>query len=310
MTVDLSVITSTRNRASVLGRCLEALTAQTLDPERYEILVADDASTDETRAVIAAAQRKAGCAIRAITLPQRSGVAGSRNRAIPAARGEVIVFVDDDSLAPPAFLAAHLDAHTAHADGIVCRGPVIVTRSLDRPFGARGGLLDISTAYFDTDNGSVRRDVLMRVGLFDEQFFPYGWEGLDLGLRLRTLGLRRVYRRDAALYHYQPEVSPGSLETMLTKEEERARTARLFYAKHPTFEARLAVQMTPFHLWLNAAQRGFGLVHAGNVEAWFARARRWGVPGLGRVLLNGVLNERYLSRLRSRAAVPQRANGD
>jgi GT2 family glycosyltransferase len=237
-------------------------------------------------------------------------VAGSRNRAIPAARGEVIVFVDDDSLAPPGFLTAHLQAHTAHTNGIICRGPVIVTRSLDRPFGGRASLLDMSTAYFDTDNGSVRRDVLLRVGLFDEQFFPYGWEGLDLGFRLRVLGLRRVFRRDAALYHYQPEVSPRNLESMLAKEEERARTARLFYAKHPTFEARLAVQLTPFHLWLNTAQRAFGLVNTGNVETWFARAHRWAVPGLGRLLLRGVLNERYLARLWAEPGVPQRAHGD
>lgn len=310
MTIALSVITSTRNRAPVLRRCLEALAGQSLDPARYEVLVADDASTDETPAVIEEAQRRARCPLRAFRLPQRSGVAGSRNRAIPAARGDVIVFVDDDSLASPGFLAAHLKAHTTHPHAIICRGPVIVTRSLDRPFGGRASLLDISTAYFDTDNGSVGREVLLRVGLFDEQFFPYGWEGLDLGFRLRELGLRRVYRRDAALYHYQPEVSPKNLEAMLAKEEERAWTARLFYAKHPTFEARLAVQLTPFHRWLNAGQRAFGLVHAGNIEAWFARTHRWGVPGAGRLLLRGVLNERYLARLRSEPGVPQRAHGD
>lgn len=310
MTTALSVITSTRNRAPVLRHCLSALAAQSLDPARYEVLVADDASTDETPAIIEEAQRRAQCAIRAFRLPQRSGVAGSRNRAIPAARGDVIVFVDDDSLAPPGFLNAHLKAHTINANGIICRGPVIVTRSLDQPFEARASLLDMSTAYFDTDNGSVRREVLLRIGLFDEQFYPYGWEGLDLGFRLRELGLRRVYRRDAALYHYQPEVSPRNLASMLTKEDERARTARLFYAKHPTFEARLAVQLTPFHRWLNTAQRAFGLVHAGNIEAWFARTHRWGLPGIGRLLLRGVLNERYLSRLGSESGVPQSAHGD
>jgi glycosyltransferase involved in cell wall biosynthesis len=311
MTLALSVVTSTRNRAQVLRRCLEALATQSLDPARYEVIVADDASSDNTPAVIDAAQRQARVAIRPLRLPQRSGVAGSRNRAIPAARGEIIVFVDDDSLAPPGFLDAHLKAHAAPStNGIICRGPVIATRSLDSPFEGRASLLDISTAYFDTDNGSVRRDLLLRAGLFDEQFFPYGWEGLDLGVRLRELGLRRVFRRDAALYHYQPELSPANLEAMLTKEDERARTARLFYAKHPTFEARLAVQLTLFHLGLNAAQRAFGLVHAGNVEAWFARTRRWGVPGAGRLLLRGVLNERYLARLWAEAGVPQRVHGD
>ncbi|HXX40080.1 MAG TPA: glycosyltransferase [bacterium] len=297
MTVAVSVITATRNRAHVLARCLEALDGQTLDPSRYEVLVADDASTDGTPAVVETAQARARCAIRFSRLDRRSGVPAARNAAILAARGEIVVFVDDDSLAPPGFLAAHLDAHTAHRDAIVCRGPVIVTQSLDRPFDVRGGVLDISTAYFDTDNGSVRREDLLRAGLFDEAFSPYGWEGLDLGFRLRSLGLRRVFRRDAALYHYRPEVSPGTLDAMLVKEEERARTARVFYAKHPTLEARFAVQLTPLHLLLNLLQRGFGLVHARNVESLVERTRRWGIPAVGRVLLSGVLNERYLAEL-------------
>jgi glycosyltransferase involved in cell wall biosynthesis len=305
MTIELSVVTATRNRAPVLRHALDALCAQSVDPARYELVVVDDGSGDETPTVLEQARRTARCEIRVVRLGARRGVAAARNRGIREARGEIIVFVDDDALAPPGFLAAHLDAHTTNtsAPGIVCRGPVIAARSLDRPFEARGGLLDVSTAYFDTDNGSARRSHLLDAGLFDETLFPYGWEGLDLGIRLRRMGLRRVFRRDAPLYHYQA-ASDGHLTALLAKEEERARTARLFYAKHPTLEARFAVQLTPLHLWLNALQRGFGLVRAENVEAWIERARRWRLPGLGRVLLSGVLNERYLSCLWSRAGAP------
>lgn len=310
MTTKLSIVTATRNRAPLLRRCLAALCAQSLDPSRYELVVVDDGSADDTQAALGEARRTARCEIRGIHLHGRRGAPGARNVGIREARGEIIVFVDDDALAPPGFLAAHLDAHTTHDRPIVCRGPVIATRSLDRPFEARGGLLDISTAYFDTDNGSVRRDRLLDAGLFDEAFSPYGWEGLDLGVRLREMGLRRVFRRDAPLYHYQPEALDGRLDALLAKEEERARTAGRFYAKHRTLEARFAVQLTPLHLWLNAVQRGFGLVRAENVEAWIARARRWHLPGLGRVLLSGVLNERYLACLWSRADALERAHGD
>jgi len=304
----ISVITATRNRARVLARCLAALAAQSLDPAQYEVVVADDASTDDTPAVVEAARRSARGTVRAHRMPQRSGVPAARNAAIGDARGALIVFVDDDSLAPAQFLAAHLDAHRARPEGIVCRGPVIVTHDLDRPFDVRGGVLDISTAYFDTDNGSVSRADLLRAGLFDETFFPYGWEGLDLGFRLRRLGLRRVFRRDATLYHYRPEISPGTLGEMLAKEEERARTARIFYAKHPTLEARFAVQLTPLHLFLNTVQRGFGLVRADNVEALVEQTRRRGIPALGRVLLSGILNERYLARLRAGPDAAARAS--
>jgi len=305
MSLDISVITPTRNRAEMLARCLHCLSSQTLAPGRYEVVVVDDASTDETCAVLEDAARTARCAVRAFHLNKRRGVPGARNHAITEARGNVLVFVDSDNLAAPSFLEAHLAIHEAH-ERAVGRGPVIQTRSLDEPFAARGGLLDVSTAFFDTDNASVRREHLAKAGPFDETFYPYGWEGLDLGFRLRALGLRRVFRREAALYHYQEPVSPGSLTGLLTKEDERARTAWLFYAKHPTLEARLALQFTPFHLSLNAVQRVFGLVHLGNVEAWVLRAERAGLPGLGRLLLSGVLNARYLSQLYASAETPRR----
>lgn len=310
MTVELSVITPTRNRAPVLARCLQALAAQSLDPERYEVLVIDDASTDETRQVVEAASRRMPCAFRTFWLESRSGVSAARNRALREARGEVVVFVDSDSLAPPGFLAAHLDAHRSHGGGVVCRGPVVQTGSLDHPFRARGGILDVSTAYFDTDNASVRREDLIRAGMFDETLSPYGWEGLDLGFRLRSLGLRRVFRRDAVLYHYQPPLTPEALDLLLAKEEERARTAWRFYAKHPTLEARLAIQLTPIHRWLNTLQRLGGLVHAGNVHRWAERAERWGMPGLARVFLSGVLNERYLASLEAGRRSVASVHGD
>jgi glycosyltransferase involved in cell wall biosynthesis len=286
----------------MLARCLRYLADQTLAPDRYEVLVVDDASTDETRAVLEAAVRTARCTIKPFLLDRRAGVPGARNHAIKEARGDVIVFVDSDNFAAPSFLRAHLAMHEAdrHAVG---RGPVIQTRSLDDPFAARGSVLDLSTAYFDTDNASLRREHLLSVGLFDESFYPYGWEGLDLGFRLRALGLRRAYRRGAVLYHYQEPVSRGSLTGLLAKEEERARTAWRFYAKHPTVEARLALQFTPFHMALNVVQRLFGLVHPGNVDGWIDRAERSGLPGLGRLLLSGVLNARYLAHLHANAGL-------
>jgi glycosyltransferase involved in cell wall biosynthesis len=305
MSLTASVITPTRNQAAVLARCLQYLSDQSLAADRYEVLVVDDASTDDTRTVIGQAVRASRCPVRPFWLRERTGVPGARNHAIQQAHGDVVVFVDSDNMAAPSFLEAHLAIHEANP-AAVGRGPVILTRSLEQPFAARAGILDLSTAYFDTDNASVRREHLLKVGLFDEIFYPYGWEGLDLGFRLRAIGLRRVYRRDAALYHYHEDVSPGSLASLLTKEAERARTAWLFYEKHPTLEARLALQFTPFHLALNTVQRLFGLVRPASVEAWVQRADRAGMPGLGRLLLSGVLNAHYLAHLHANGRMRSR----
>lgn len=302
MTIEASVVTPTRDCAPVLARCLGALAKQSLDPSRYEVVVVDDGSTDGTPAVVEAARRSASCEIRMFRLPQRSGIPAARNLAVREARGDLIVFVDSDEFAPPTFLATHLDCHSRGGRNIICRGPVVVTRSLDRPFDTRYGLLDLSTAYFDTDNSSVRREHLFRAGLFDETFSPYGWEGLDLGFRLRAMGLRRAFRRDAPVYHYRPEISLDALPALLAKEEERAWTALRFVEKNRSLEARLAVSLTPVHRWMNAFQRGFGAFHADNAVTWVTRLERWGFPGLGRILLAGVLRSRYFDCLRSGGA--------
>lgn len=299
MTIEISVVTPTRNRALILAQCLAALARQSLEPARYEILVVDDGSTDGTPEVVDAAKRAAPCEIRAFRLAQRAGIPAARNLAIREARGALIAFVDSDEFAPPRFLASHLECHRRHGPNVICRGPVTVTPSLHRPFDTRGGIFDLSTSYFDTDNASVRREHLLLAGLFDESLYPYGWEGLDLGFRLRALGLRRIYRRDAAIYHYRPEISADALPELLAKEEERAVTALSFMAKNPAPEARLATCLTPIHRGLNAVQRGFGAIHAGNVMTWVDRARRWGFPGLARVLLGGVLRGHYFDHCRA-----------
>jgi glycosyltransferase involved in cell wall biosynthesis len=302
MTVEVSVTTPTRDNAPALARCLAALATQSLDPARYEVVVVDDGSTDDTPAVVETAQRRARCAIRLFRLPGRTGIPAARNLAVREARGDLIAFVDSDEFAPPTFLAAHLDCHCRHGRTIICRGPVIVTHSLQQPFGTRGGLLDLSTAYFDTDNASVRREHLLRAGLFDESFSPYGWEGLDLGFRLRGLGLRRVFSREATIYHYRPDLSVDTLPALLAKEEERAATALRFLAKNPTLEARLAICHTPIHRMMNAVQRGVGAFHSGNAVAWIARLRRWGLAGPARVILAGVLREHYFACIQASEA--------
>ena len=293
--IELTVTVITRNRAPVLCHCLRRLAHQSLDPSRYEIVVVDDGSTDDTTAVIAAAQREARCAIRAFRFAEHRGLSAVRNRSIREARGEVIVFVDSDGLVLPSFLSVHLEAHQGSRDGI-CRGPIIAVDSLDRPFAARWSLLDLNTSYFDTSNASVRREHLVAAGLFDEDLVD--WEGLEMGLRLRRLGLRRVYRGNAPLYHYQPSATAESLDGALRIQAGRASSAKRFLAQHPTLEVRLMTSQTPLHRWLNVLLRGFGTVHAGNLAAWVERCGRWRVPALGRVFSGAVVTQRYLSHLR------------
>ena len=78
----ISVIVPAYNAARTLGACLEALERQTVPRERYEIIVVDDGSADDTPQV---ANRYPG--VKVLTLPQNEGAAAARNACIAAAQG-------------------------------------------------------------------------------------------------------------------------------------------------------------------------------------------------------------------------------
>src|SRR5689334_10888013 len=88
----LTVIIPTFNRASTLRKCLAALARQTCGADLYEVIVADDGSTDDTRAVA----EEAG--VRCLHQPN-SGANAARNRAIAESRGEILLFINDDIIA-------------------------------------------------------------------------------------------------------------------------------------------------------------------------------------------------------------------
>src|SRR3954466_3165587 len=98
---EISVVVPTRNRAGRLRALLESLAAQ----PAHEVVVVDNASRDDTQAVVT----KAG--VRRIRLPEPMGPAVARNRGWREARGDLIVFTDDDVVARPGWLAAIADAH-------------------------------------------------------------------------------------------------------------------------------------------------------------------------------------------------------
>jgi len=118
--MDLSVIIITRNEAFRLQLCLAAVTtacarsARSLGA-RVEVLVVDDASTDETRNILAAADSTLN--IRVVCNTECLGRSASRNRGAIEAQGRILLFLDGDTLVSPDALSAHLRFHE-HANGI------------------------------------------------------------------------------------------------------------------------------------------------------------------------------------------------
>jgi GT2 family glycosyltransferase len=226
---EAAVIIATRNRADELRDCLASLARQSARP-RFQIVVVDNGSQDETASVIAAAP---GVVSAFVAEPNR---AKARNAGIAAASGDLILFCDDDTIAPQDFVAAHLRAHQRVGRAVVT-GPIINVSDKERKPSPRRR--NYSRAFFCTCNVSVAKHELIAVGGFDEQYDLYGWEDTDLGIRLRERGLRRVFDWSAYIYHIKPAVATA-LERRKALAQEKGTMAARFVRKNPSLPVRLA----------------------------------------------------------------------
>ena len=249
----------TYNRAHLLGRVLAACFDQTLPPDQYEVVLVNDGSRDDTPAVIERAQRLATCRFVVVNQPN-AGLARARNAGILRASGERIAFIDDDILPTPVFAAEHMRSDARHGD-VVVRGAVVNTESFDRLPLPVWTPANYSANWFWTSNVSVRRSRLEAAGgRFDESFSEYGWEDIELGLRLRALGTKAVFNRRALVFHYKPRPKGTNVEAMLRQVRAQARTAVRLEELHPGWRVALAIGDTPAQRALGDALRRGGVV--------------------------------------------------
>lgn len=249
-----SVVIPTYNRKPILAKCLLALENQQFGNivTDYEVIVVDDGSTDGTLDWLAA---------NAVELPHvrsicqsHQGPAAARNLGVEEAKGDTIIFIDSDLVVTEHFLQAHADAllqEKKDSNRVFTYGSVINTCNFDNPTSEPYKITDFSAAYFATGNVAIARHWLIEAGLFDTRFQLYGWEDLELGVRLKKLGLTLIKCPAAVGYHWHPPFSLKQIPGMIDREIQRGRMGVLFYQKHPTWEVRLMIQMTWLHqiLW-------------------------------------------------------------
>jgi len=193
----ISIIIPAYNNPGDLCACLSALQVNP-DPDS-EIIVVDDASTDETASV--AAQKGA----RLLRLSKNSGPAAARNHGARYAQGEILLFIDADVVIKPdgfnrvgKFFEEHPEVAAVfgsydpfpRAEGVVSQ-----YRNLLHHFVHQNGNPEAST--FWAGCGAIRRSVFEAIGGFDEKRFPRSSiEDIELGYRLRQAGYRIYLDKD------------------------------------------------------------------------------------------------------------------
>lgn len=260
MAIDVSVVVVSYNRKRFLKKCLECLLWQDYPEDNYEIIVVDDGSTDGTDKMFEMMDYPQR--VRYFCSPERLGQSKARNRGIFEAKGEVIIFTDSDAFAPPWFIREHMVWHQKDSKLIV-DGPAINVSGenylKEPPFDSSLvkilAFFDFWGASFITVNTSCRRENLIKVGGFDEDFGRgFGWQDRELGLRLRSFGLKRVKNRKAYVLHFRAE--ENDLVWIAQKRKERGENAVLYYKKHPLSSVKREVR---FHyLFYDELFRRFG----------------------------------------------------
>ena len=220
MKIRCSIVIPVHNRAGLTRRCLEALDAGFAQRDAagdVEVIVVDDASTDATADLLSGY----GPPVRAVRRKSNGGFAVTCNEGAAAAKGEFLVFLNNDTVPQEGWLDAlvrHADAHPEAAvvgskllfpnDTIQHAGVVITGDRHPRHVytGFPGSHPAVNKSrQFQVVTGAcalIRRELFAETGRFDPAFVN-GYEDVDLCLRLRDLGYEVHYCHEAVVYHLE-----------------------------------------------------------------------------------------------------------
>lgn len=205
---EVALIVPSRNRAVLLEGCVRSLLEQDTQ-KRYEVVVVDDGSTDDTADRIGRLVERYPSLLRCVSRPP-SGLNASRNAGAAVTTAEVLAFIDDDALASKSYVDAVAAGSARHPD-VDCFGGRIRLKfdgSPPRSCG-RESIGEAELERGDSDvpllnavgaNLIVRRRALDRIGPFKEDMALYGDE-VEWQHRLRSDGGRVMYLADAWIWH-------------------------------------------------------------------------------------------------------------
>jgi glycosyltransferase involved in cell wall biosynthesis len=288
----LSVLIATHNRREMLRRCLDALAAQTQDPATFEVLIADDGSSDGSAAMLA--DLETPFALRTLRL-DKGGKSAALNAAIETGPAPVCLFIDDDVVASPELVAAHLTAHREdpHALGI---GPLTQPPAQSRDWLPQAHANAWNERYEELaqkqldwpecygGNFSAPLGALSEVGGFATDLPAI--EDIELGYRLVGVGCHPRYLADARAVHEDEKPRAkliaeveryGAFCAEFAERQPDARPRLLGWFLDPTprdvllRRALLALRVPPGLL----ASLGTAIPGAGRKQVWFGFISRY-----------------------------------
>jgi glycosyltransferase involved in cell wall biosynthesis len=198
----LTVVVPVHNGRLHLSRCLEAL--RDSEYTRFELIVVDDCSTDNTRAIV----ERYGA--RYLRTSRTLGPSGARNLGVRCAQGGVVVFVDADVVVPPSALGLiagefEQDPELAALFGSYDREPAwgnFLSQYKNLMHHYIHQTSNEAALSFWAGCGAVRKDIFEKMGGFDAQKYPEpAIEDIELGLKIVKAGLRIRLNKQLQVKH-------------------------------------------------------------------------------------------------------------
>ncbi len=266
-----SIVIPLYGKWALTERCLESLEAA-LGPRlgtEIEVVVVDNASPDDSAERLDAWRDR----VEVILLEQNRNFGGGNNVGARAATGEVVIFLNNDTVVGPGTLEALAETAAAadvgaaglrmlYPDGTIQHGGFAWLRDGERVVTAHlfhhdRGDTPAANAVFDLRavTGAclaTRRDLFLELGGFDEQFVN-GWEDVDYCLRAGARGLRVVYRGDLSIVHDEGQTTGRDYRG--DENEQR------FLARHGAHVDDGELLERTFGGMAHSLQRGGGAVH-------------------------------------------------
>ena len=233
---NVSLIILTYNGSQYINALLDSLYDQSYPRDRMEIIVVDNASTDNTRSIV----KNKYPFVKCITLPENIGFAAGNNRGLQYAKYDFIVLLNQDTICHRDWLKGLMNKMLEDKSIAACSSNIITTKIADfseinrqlpfnslyyydlSPYGYGCYRIKTGKRFFFTKLLSgcsfmIRRQIISELGyLFDEQLWMYA-EDTDLSLRLHNTGRKFCAARDSVVFHlHNSEIKFGRDTLRLT----------------------------------------------------------------------------------------------
>lgn len=221
----LTVIICTYNRAKYIGNLLESIAANDLPKSEYEILLVDNNCTDNTREICNAFAAAHPDVQFRYTVEPEQGLSAARNKGIKEAKGEYLVYIDDDALVDTWYLRTIYEYMVAHPEISAVGGPIIPLYETKEPewmtrytkellcgylyFGEEERTFP-GNRYPGGGNAAYRAEVFEKVGLFNTELGRkgnslMGAEEKDIFDKMQAQKMRFMYLPQMVLHHIIPQ---------------------------------------------------------------------------------------------------------